>query len=79
MTVAALKKEISRAIININDAEFLKAVFAIIHDKSNEQNFEFSDELKKILDERKKNHRQGKSKSMSLSEVRKKITSLKAG
>lgn len=76
MTVASLKKEISKAITDIDDAAFLKAVYTIIYNKANETRYTFSDELKKTLNTRKKSYNSKKTKSFSVSETRKHLVSL---
>ena len=72
MTKAVLKNHLYKAIEQIDDDSFLEAVYKIIQAKiGDEEELKLSDEQKRILDERKKNHQKGISKSYSWSEVKK--------
>ncbi len=71
MKAMAIKKEMHHAIDVIDDKEFLKAVYLILNEKSKEYEYELSSEEKRELDQLKKLHKSGKSKSYSVAEVRK--------
>jgi hypothetical protein len=74
MSTTSLKKELHKAIDEMPDSVFLEAINSLFRQykkNSNSIEFELSDEDKAILDEQKKLHKAGKSKSYSLSEVRK--------
>jgi hypothetical protein len=65
-----LKKEMVKAIENIDDQKFLEAVYLILNEKSRELRFELSESEKKELDKLDKLHKKGKSKSYSFEEVK---------
>ena len=69
MTASALKKQIHKAVDNIEDGSFLKAVYSILNEKSHEKEFVLSEEQKTMLDKREKLHKIGKSKSYTIEEV----------
>lgn len=77
MTTTTIKKELHKAIDNMGDSVFLKAVYAMFKEYSvrYDGDYELSDLEKRELDEEKKQHKAGKSKSCTLSEVRKAVTS----
>lgn len=77
MTTTALKKELHHAIDEISDSGFLKAVHAMFKEYTvgYESNYHLTSEDKAELDRRKKLRKEGKSRSYSLSEVRKLILS----
>jgi hypothetical protein len=72
MTTSTLKKQLHQAIDQMPDAGFLKAVHALFKEYSLNYNhvYELNDSEKKELDEQKKFHLAGKTKSYSLPEVR---------
>jgi hypothetical protein len=71
MKTATIKEEMCHAIEIIDDKDFLKAIHMLLNEKSKEYEFELSAEEKKMLDEERKLHRAGKSKSYTMAEVRK--------
>jgi len=72
MTVDLLKKKINRAISEIDDTDFLKALHTIISSKKEEETvYQLSTKQKKELDSRLERHQKGESKSYSWSEVKK--------
>ena len=71
MKSVAIKKEMHHAIDIIEDKYFLKAVYIILNEKSKEYEYELSEGEKKELDNLKKQHISGKSKSFTVAEVRK--------
>jgi hypothetical protein len=71
MSASALKKDIYRAVDNIDDENFLKVVYLLLNEKSKEFEYEFSAAEKKELDNLHKLHKAGKSKSYTMDEVRK--------
>jgi putative addiction module component (TIGR02574 family) len=73
MTKTTLKKHLHEAIDQIEDNSFLEAVYKIISTKVDEQeDLKLSNEQKRLLDERRKKHQKGESKSYSWEEVKKK-------
>ena len=79
MTTTTLKKELHHAIDNMPDSGFLKAVYAMFKEYTVGYNSDYplSAEDKAELDRRKKLRKTGKTKSYSLSEVRKLVLSQK--
>ena len=77
MTTTTLKKELHHAIDEISDSGFLKAVYAMFREYTigYDSDYRLTAEDKAELDHRKKLRKTGKSKSYSLSEVRKIILS----
>ena len=73
MTTQVLKKEIYRAIDNIDDAALLEAVFTILKKNLESPGYELSDADIKVIEERKALYESGKAKVYSVSEVKKKI------
>ena len=73
MTKAVLKNHLYKAIEKIDDNSFLEAVYKIISTKiEEEEELKLSDVQKQILDDRRKRHLMGESKSFSWTEVKKK-------
>lgn len=77
MTSNALKKQLHKAIDGTSDTGFLKAVYAMFNEYSPDFSSEYklSAAEKEVLDEQKKLHKSGKTRSFSVSEVRKMATS----
>ncbi len=75
MTTTALKKDLHKAIDNMPDAGFLKAVYAMFREYpvNYDSDYQLSETEKAELDEQKKLHKAGKTKSYSRSEVRKAV------
>ena len=73
MTASALKKEINKAISNLDDEQFLQAIYTILNNRLNKEEYVFSKEEKEELDKRKTNYKLGKTKVYTVAEVRKKI------
>lgn len=73
MTTAALKKEITKAIDNIEDEQFLEAIYTIINSRNPRYDFELSDEDIQILQEREADYKSGKSKMYTQDEMRKRL------
>ena len=71
MTTTLLKQEITKVINDINDKNFLEAVYTIVSNKADETAFELTPEMKNELDERKERHQKGISKSYSWQNVKK--------
>ena len=71
MTTSILKKKLARAIDEIDDTEFLKALHTIVQSKNEEPFFELSPAQKKELDRRRSSHLNGKSRSYTWAEVKK--------
>ncbi len=76
MTTPAIKKELHKAIDNMGDSGFLKAVYAMFKEYtiSYDGEYELSNAEKTELDEQKKLHKAGKTKSYSVAEVRKVVS-----
>lgn len=66
-----IKQEIYHAIDVINDKDFLKAIHTLLFEKSKEYEYDLNPKEKKELDRLKKEHKAGKSKSHTVSDVRK--------
>lgn len=77
MTTSVLKKKLTKAIDNIEDADFLKALHTIVSSKTEETAFGLSATQKKELDRRMADHKAGRSKSYSWDEVKKSLLSRK--
>ena len=71
MTTSILKKKLARAIDEIDDTEFLKALHTIVQSKNEETFFVPGPVQKKELDRRRLNHLNGKSRSYTWAEVKK--------
>lgn len=76
MTTSLLKKKLTKAIDNIDDADFLQALHTIVSSKT-EETFELTVAQKKELDKRMADHKAGRSKSSSWDEVKKSLLSRK--
>ena len=78
MTTTAIKSNIYKALENIEDPKFLKAVFEIVSTKVESNEFyELTDEQKAMLDAREKEYKQAKGKSYSWEETKKIIRNKK--
>ncbi len=75
MTTKSLKKELHNAIDSIDDSTFLEAIYTLLMDKSKENSFELSEPQIMELERRVKRHKEGKSKSYSIAEVKKYVIS----
>lgn len=71
MTTTILKQNIKNVISDIEDKSFLEAVYTIVSNKADEIDLTLDAEMKKELDRRKKNHKNGTSKSYSWQNVKK--------
>jgi hypothetical protein len=71
MTAIILKKHLHNAIDNINDSEFLEAVYKIISAKNIQNEFSISDSDWSEIEHRRQLHKSGKSKSYSWIEAKK--------
>lgn len=76
MTTTTIKKELHKAIDDMGDSGFLKAVYAMFKEYTvtYEGVYKLSAAEKTELDEQKKLHKAGKTKSYSLSEARKQMS-----
>ncbi len=78
MTSLAIKNNIYKALENIDDPKFLKAVYEIVSSKAESNDFyELTEEQKGILDERDLEYKQGKGKYYSWEEAKKVIRNKK--
>jgi hypothetical protein len=73
MTTNILKNEISKALNNINDKSFLEALYTIINTRLETFDYDLNDAHKKGLDDHKMEYKNGKAKTYTMSEVRKKV------
>lgn len=73
MTNATLKKEIHKVIDNIDDNQVLEAVFTLLNVSRPQSDYELSENDIKIIEERRSNYKKGKTKTYTVSEVKKKI------
>jgi hypothetical protein len=75
MTATTLKKELHHAIDKMPDAGFLKAVYAMFKEYtvSYDSDYELNPEDKANLDQQRKLHKAGKTKSYTVAEVRKMV------
>ena len=71
MTTTNLKENINKVINDINDKNFLEAVYTIVANKAEELDFELTPIMKDELDSRKERHNKGISKSYSWQNVKK--------
>ena len=75
MTATALKRELAKAIDNINDAGFLQAIYTIVNQKNHEQEYELSPEQWTEIERRRNNYKNGKSKIYTWEETKKMMRS----
>ena len=74
MTTTLIKKKLAKAISEIDDSDFLKALHTIVSSKQEEEAiYQLSNAQKKELDKRAANHKAGLSKSFSWAEVKKSL------
>lgn len=73
MTQTALKKELHKAIDNIDDDNLLEAIYTILNSRANAHSFELSDEDLRIVEERRVLYEAGKLKTTTLAEFKKKV------
>ncbi len=73
MTNSTLKKEIHKVIDNIEDNQVLEAVFTLLNVTRAQNDYELSENDIKIIEERRSNYKKGKTKTYTVSEVKKKI------
>jgi hypothetical protein len=71
MTTTLLKQNIAKAVKDINDKDFLEAVYTIVSNKAEETDFELTTAMKIELDARKVRHQEGTSKSYTWQNVKK--------
>ncbi len=77
MTTTLLKQNITKAVKDINDKDFLEAVYTIVSNKAEETAFELTTEMKNELDSRKARHKNGTSKSYTWQNVKKAALKIK--
>lgn len=73
MTNSTLKKEIHKVIDNIEDNQVLEAVFTLLNVTRAQNDYELSENDIKIIEERRSNYKKGKTKTYTVSAVKKKI------
>lgn len=73
MTATTLKKQIVKAIEHIDDENILQAIYTLISNNTPAQEYEFTKEDQRILDERRKKYLSGNAKTYTVAEVRKKV------
>ncbi len=73
MTTITLKKQLHKAIDETPDSVFLEAIYLLFkqYNGKNILDYELSAKDKAVLDEQKRMHNEGKTKSYSVAEVRK--------
>ncbi len=71
MTATLLRQQITKVINDVEDKDFLEAVYTIVSTKADEVDFELTSEMKRELDIRKEKHEKGISKSYSWASVKK--------
>ena len=72
MTRTTLKKNIHKAIDNINDDDVLQAVYTLLN-KVSVDDFEWTDEDIRIVEERRASYLSGKDKGMSINEAKRRL------
>ncbi len=77
MTTTLLKQHIAKAVNDINDKDFLEAVYTIVSNKAEETDFELTTVMKSELDARKERHKNGSSKSYTWQNVKKAALKIK--
>lgn len=74
MTTTLIKKKLTKAINEIDDAAFLTALHTIVNNKKEEEDiYELSASQKKELDRRRSRHKAGQSRSYTLSSLQKSL------
>ena len=73
MTKTALKKELHKAIDNIEDDTLLEAIYTILSSQHKQYSLELSEEDWNVVEERRASYEAGKSKAYTIKEVRKRI------
>lgn len=73
MTISTLKVKINEAIANLEDEEFLKAVYALVNNKKKQNEYVYSTDLKMELEESSALYKAGKLKTFTVDEVIKKV------
>lgn len=73
MTQTVLKKQIHKAIDDIDDDKILEAIYTILNSRGYGSAYRLSDEDLSIVEERKASYKAGKSKMLSPAAVKKKI------
>jgi putative addiction module component (TIGR02574 family) len=71
MTTTTLKTGIRKAVENVNDSDILKAVYTILQKNAEEEAYILTTEQKRELDKRLAEHKAGKLKYYTLSQVKK--------
>ncbi|MES2558399.1 MAG: hypothetical protein V4590_01565 [Bacteroidota bacterium] len=76
MTTSILKTELTKAIAGITDKSLLEALYTIVNhaEKTESSDFELSDEDMKIIEGRSKAYKAGKTKTITMGEMRKRFT-----
>ena len=70
MSSAELKSGINNLLKNVKDERFLRTMFAMVSEYSGANDFELSFAQKKVLDQRKKAHVKGVSKSYTVKQMK---------
>lgn len=73
MTTATLKKEIRKAIENIDDSRVLEAVYVLLNRNISDESYQLSAGDIAIIEEREAEYKSGKAKLYTVAEVKKKI------
>ena len=72
MSTLTLKKQLHKTIDNIEDSVLLEAVYEILNRVPNLHEYNLTTEQQKLVDTRRKLLKEGKLKTISLSDIRKK-------
>jgi hypothetical protein len=73
MTKTALKKKITDCIANINDEKVLEAVYILLNERIDNQEYELSQDDLKIIEARRKAILKGEEKTYTVSQVKRKL------
>jgi len=65
-----LKSRINKMLNRVKDERFLRTMYAMVSEYTGDSDIELSAAQKKLLDERKKNHQSGRSKSYSTKQMK---------
>jgi hypothetical protein len=70
MSSSEIKSRINKMLNKVNDERFLRTMYAMVSEYTGGDDFEFTAAEKKLLDERKKSHKAGRSKSYSARQMK---------
>ena len=70
MSSSELKTGINKLLKKVKDERFLRTMYAMVSEYTGANDFELTTSQKKLLDQRKKAHREGTSKSYSSKQMK---------